>query len=54
MLPICLLIYAGAMTAYFSADWIASGRSTQFYISIAAEAIVIILLYIFLRKRENF
>lgn len=52
-LPICLLIYTGIMTLLFAKDWIDNGHALRFYLILSAELVIIILLTIFLRKRER-
>ncbi len=52
-LPLCLAIYMAAMSFTFADEWIKSGHALRFYITVAVEVILLILLVIFLRKREN-
>lgn len=50
-LPAVLLIYLLAMAFMFKDSLLSAGRYFQFYGTIAIEVVVIVLLYIFLRKK---
>lgn len=52
-LPVGLLIYTGIMTLLFAKDWIVTGHALRIYLILSAELVIIILLTIFLRKRER-
>ncbi|MDE5774280.1 MAG: hypothetical protein K2H86_07470 [Muribaculaceae bacterium] len=52
-LPVCLLIYTGIMTLLFARDWIDNGHALRFFLILFAELVIILLLTIFLRKRER-
>ena len=52
-MPAVILIYFTVMTVIFAQDWIASGHTTYLSITIAFELLILILLIIFLRKREG-
>lgn len=52
-MPAVILIYFTVMTVIFAQDWIASGHTTYLSITIAFELLILILLIIFLRKRER-
>lgn len=53
-LPTVISIYFIAMAVIFGKEYIAAGEWVKFSLTCAAEIIVIILLVIFLRKREKF
>lgn len=48
-----LIIYALFMTIYFGLDLLKSGQHTRFYLTVAAEVIVIILTFFALRRRDR-
>lgn len=52
-LPLLLLIYFLVMAVYFGRDLITGGRTPEFIGICAGELAAIILLAIFLRKRER-
>lgn len=53
-LPTVLLIYFAFMAIYFGKDLLLTGHSTQFYLISGAEILAIVLLFIFLRKKEKY
>lgn len=48
-----LVVYALFMTIYFGRDLLIQGQYPRFYATLGTEIIVIILTYIFLKKRDN-
>lgn len=52
-LPAILFIYFIFMTLYFGLDLLKSGATTQFWLTLGAETVVLIALVFFLRKRER-
>lgn len=52
-LPAILFIYFIFMTIYFGLDLLKSGATTQFWLTLGAETVVLIALVFFLRKRER-
>lgn len=51
----CLLgIYALFMTFYFGIDLLKGGQTLRFWITAAAEAIVIVLAYFALKRRDRY
>lgn len=48
-----LAAYALFMTFYFGLDLLKSGQSLRFYLTVAAEIIVIILTFFALRRRDR-
>lgn len=51
IITVLLVIYALFMTFYFGLDLLKAGQHTRFYITVAAEAIVIVLTFFALRRR---
>lgn len=49
-----LVIYALFMTFYFGLDLLKSGHPTRFWLTVAGEAICIILTFFALRCRDRF
>lgn len=52
-LPSLLLIYLFAMTAWFAPGLIANGEIFRLVTVFVAEALIILLLHLFLKKRES-
>lgn len=52
-LPVGLGLYALAMSAYFGPRLIADGMSVKFWISVAAEILVVVALFFALRRKEK-
>lgn len=52
-LPTLLGIYFLGMTFYFGLDLLRQGEATRFWLTVAAEAVVLVLLTFFLKKREK-
>lgn len=52
-LPALIFMYFIAMTVIFGKDYIRSGRYVEFGLTVGAELVVLILLRIFLKKRES-
>ena len=52
-LPLAMLIYTVAMALAFKADLLGEKRYFQFYGTLAIQIIVILLLYVFLRKKSR-
>lgn len=52
-LPLVIALYAAAMSCYFGPTLIAEGRASKFWISVAFEAVVVIALFFFLRRKER-
>ena len=51
----CLLaIYACFMTFYFGIDLLNSGQALRFWITLGAEAVVIVLAYFALKRRDMY
>lgn len=48
-----LVVYALFMTIYFGRDLLIQGQHLRFYATLGTEIIVIIVTYIFLKKRDN-
>lgn len=48
-----LVIYALFMTLHFGLDLLKSGQATRFYLTIAAETLVIVLTFFALRRRDR-
>lgn len=48
-----LVIYALFMTLHFGLDLLKTGQETRFYLTVAAEALVIILTFFALRRRDR-
>lgn len=48
-----ILIYFITMTAVFAEDWIAAGHTTRLVITIIFELVIIVAMYLFIKKREN-
>lgn len=52
-LPALLALYFCFMTVYFGLDLLRSGETLRFWCTIGAETAVLIVLVIFLKKRER-
>lgn len=52
-LPTLLAIYFLGMTFYFGFDLLRQGEATRFWLTVGAEAVVLVLLIFFLKKREK-
>lgn len=50
---VLMVAYALFMTLYFGIDLLKSGHSLRFYLTAAAEAVVIVLAYFALRRRDR-
>lgn len=48
-----LVIYALFMTFHFGLDLLKNGQETRFYLTVAAETLVIILTFFALRRRDR-
>lgn len=52
-LPLCLLIYAVAISLYFGPTLIAVGHSYRLWISVAVEVVVILGVFFTLRHKDK-
>lgn len=52
--PILLLIYFIAMAAWFGPELVKAGQTWRLYLVGAIEGVILVLLYIFLRKKEYY
>lgn len=52
-LTILIGAYAVFMAVYFGSDLLRSGQYTRFFVTIAAEALVLVLLFFSLRRRDK-
>lgn len=48
-----LTVYALFMTFYFGLDLLRQGQETRFFSTVAAEALLIVLTWFFLRRRDQ-
>ena len=48
-----LVAYALFMTLYFGLDLLNSGHETRFWLTVAAETVVIVLTFFALRRRDR-
>ncbi|MBD5370091.1 MAG: hypothetical protein HDR80_02950 [Bacteroides sp.] len=52
-LPVILLVYGLAIAAIFGPEFVRAGKTLTLVLSVAADVIVCILLFIFLRKKSR-
>lgn len=48
-----LVLYALFMSIYFGRDLINSGQTTRFFVTLGAEAVVIVLAFFALRRKDR-
>lgn len=53
VVTVLMVAYALFMTFYFGLDLLRSGHSTRFFLTVGAEAIVIVLAFFALRRRDR-
>ena len=52
-LPTILAIYFLGMTFYFGLDLLRQGEAMRFWLTVGAEVVVLVLLTVFLKRREK-
>lgn len=52
-LPAIIFIYFAVMTAVYGMDLLRSGETSQFWLTVGAELVVLVALVFFLRRREQ-
>ena len=54
LITLLLVVYALFMTFYFGLDLLKSGHPTRFWLTVAGEALCILLTFFALRRRDRF
>lgn len=49
-----LVVYALFMTLYFGIDLLKSGHTTRFWLTVAGEAVCLVLTFLALRRRDRY
>ncbi len=54
LITFLLVVYALFMTFYFGVDLLKSGHATRFWLTVAGEALCIVLTFFALRRRDRY